>query len=101
MNRNLAIIFGERNGIGKANNNTIKKWVDKLNGTIQYQKKGENEIREVNSHCVAFITTNDDKLLNDFTLGGYDKRFHIIKVNGTNKRFVDKYLDTINENKYV
>ena len=99
MNRNLALIFGERTGIDKASNNEIKKWVDKLNGTIQYQRKGENEIRECPSHCIGAITFNDWKILNDFSLGGYDKRFHIIHIDGTNERFVSKYLNTINDNK--
>lgn len=98
MQKNMLVCFSERKGIDKASNNKFKEYVDKLNGTIQYQPKGKNEIIRFDSHNVAAITTNDEKYLNDFSVE-YEKRYWCLDVvNMTEKLFKDKYLYVIKEN---
>ena len=84
-----ALGFGERCGITKDDNNTQKQFMDTLNATIAYQKKFQNEITRYKPHNCVYVSTNDDKLLNDYTVL-YNKRYWIIPCNISSKEYQDK-----------
>lgn len=84
-----ALGFGERCGITKDDNNTQKQFMDTLNATIAYQKKFQNEITRYKPHNCVYVSTNDDKLLNDYTVL-YNKRYWIIPCNISSKEYQEK-----------
>lgn len=84
-----ALGFGERCGITKDDNNTQKQFMDTLNATIAYQKKFQNEVTRYKPHNCVYVSTNDDKLLNDYTVL-YNKRYWIIPCNISAKEYQDK-----------
>ena len=92
-----ALGFGERCGITKDDNNTQKQFMDTLNATIMYQKKFQNQITRYKPHNCVYVSTNDDKLLNDYTVL-YNKRYWIIPCNISAKEYQEKrYWDETSE----
>lgn len=83
-----ALGFSERTGITKDDNNQQKKFIDMLNSPISYQKKYQNDVTEYEPHNCVFVTTNDKKLLNDYTVQ-YNKRYWILHCNMTEKEFLE------------
>ncbi len=96
----VANIWNEKKGINAANNETIKNFIDIINGRITYQPKNKNEFVNEPSHNICFITFNPKQgyLLTDYSVS-YEKRYWIIECNMNEQTFKDKYLNTINENK--
>ncbi len=84
-----ALGFSERTGITKEDNNQQKKFMDLLNSPISYLKKYQNEVTVYKPHNCVFVTTNDRKLLNDYTVQ-YNKRYWILNCHGTEKDFLEK-----------
>ena len=93
-----ALGFTERTGITKDDNNRQKAFMDMLNTEISYMKKFQNEVTKYKPHNCVYVTTNDTKLLNDYTVS-YNKRYWIIPCNITEKEFQESgNYDRIKEN---
>lgn len=84
-----ALGFGERVGIAKEDNNTQKQFMDTLNATISYQKKFQNEVTDYKPHNCVFVSSNDQNLLNDYTVA-YNKRYYIIPCKISAKEYQEK-----------
>lgn len=80
INGSWLVQFGERRGISKTDNNANKQFVDRINIMMYYQKKYENEVTEVIPRVVVAMSTNDDKIFNDYTVTA-DKRTWLIECN--------------------
>lgn len=79
--KNWCIQFGEEGKLKKADVNTQKEFVDRINLAMKYQKKYENEQTTIYPRVVCVKTTNDDDLFNDVSIAEGDRRNWLIVCN--------------------
>lgn len=79
--KNWLIQFGEGGKLKKADVDTQKEFVDRINLGMKYQKKYENEQTTVYPRIVCVRTTNNDDLFNDVSINEGDRRNWLIVCN--------------------
>ena len=79
--KNWCIQFGEGGKLKKADVDTQKEFVDRINLGMKYQKKYENEQTTVYPRVVCVRTTNSDDLFNDVSINEGDRRNWLIICN--------------------
>ena len=72
--KNMLIQFGEGATLKKTDANTQKEFVDRLNMSMKYQRKYENEQTTVYPRVVICRTSNEDVLFNDVSINEGDRR---------------------------
>ena len=70
----MLIQFGEGATLKKTDANTQKEFVDRLNMSMKYQRKYENEQTTVYPRVVICRTSNEDVLFNDVSINEGDRR---------------------------
>ena len=79
--KNWMIQFGESKSLTKADVNSVKEFVDRVNLVMKYQKKFENEQTSVYPRIVVVRTSNDETLFNDVSISEVDRRNWLIICN--------------------
>lgn len=76
--KNWMIQFGESKSLTKADVNSVKEFVDRMNLAMKYQKKYENEQTTIYPRIVICRTSNDNVLFNDININEVDRRNWLI-----------------------
>lgn len=79
--KNWMIQFGESKSLTKADVNSVKEFVDRVNLVMKYQRKYENEQTSVYPRIVVCRTSNDETLFNDVSISEVDRRNWLIVCN--------------------
>lgn len=74
VQKNMLIQFGESASLKKADANTQKEFVDRMNMPLKFQKKYQNEQTTVIPRVMLCRTSNDDVLFNDISINDGDRR---------------------------
>ena len=98
LKRCVAILWNEKQGINSAENETLKNFIDLINGQYKYQEKNRQEEITYISHNICFITYNPKQkpLLTDYSVS-YEKRYFPLECKQNEQTFKEKYLHTIEE----
>lgn len=96
LSSSIAILWNEKKGINKAANETIKSFIDLINGNFHYQKKHEQVMTNYTSHNICFISYNPKQqpFLSDYSVS-YEKRYFIIECKMTEDEFKNKWIHYI------
>ena len=74
VQKNMLIQFGESASLKKADANTQKEFVDRMNMPLKFQKKYQNEQTTVVPRVMLCRTSNDEVLFNDISINDGDRR---------------------------
>ena len=74
VRKNMLIQFGESASLKKADVNTQKEFVDRMNMPLKYQKKYHNDQTTVIPRVMLCRTSNDEVLFNDISINDGDRR---------------------------
>ena len=82
----------------RSENETLKNFIDLINGQYKYQEKNRQEEITYISHNICFITYNPKQkpLLTDYSVS-YEKRYFPLECKQNEQTFKEKYLHTIEE----
>jgi len=98
LKRCVAVLWNEKQGINSAENETLKNFIDLINGIYTYQEKNRQEQIPYTSHNICFITYNPKQkpFLTDYSVS-YEKRYFILECKQNEQTFKEIYLHTIEE----
>ena len=91
VRKNMLIQFGESASLKKADANTQKEFVDRMNMPLKYQKKYHNDQTTVIPRVMLCRTSNDNVLFNDISINDGDRR-NLLLVCKTPKGSCDEAL---------
>lgn len=74
VQKNMLIQFGESASLKKADADTQKEFVDRMNMPLKFQKKYQNEQTTVIPRVMLCRTSNDEVLFNDISINDGDRR---------------------------
>lgn len=99
--KNWMIQFGESKSLTKADVNSVKEFVDRVNLAMKYQKKFENEQTTVYPRIVVCRTSNDETLFNDVSISEVDRRNWLIVCNKEANSCDDKLKKLISDERDI
>lgn len=100
--KNMLIQFAESSSLKRADVNTQKEFIDRVNMGFKFQKKYENEQTTVYFRGVVCRSTNEDTLFNDISISNGDRRNLLLEcktdamsANGPWREMVEAEKDTL------
>lgn len=99
--KNWMIQFGESKSLTKADVNSVKEFVDRVNLVMKYQKKFQNEQTSIYPRIVVCRTSNDETLFNDVSISEVDRRNWLIVCNKEANSCDNELKKLINEERDI
>lgn len=99
--KNMLVQFGEGAGLKRVDVNTQKEFVDRMNMSLKYQKKYENEQTTVFPRVLLCRTSNEKFLFNDISINEGDRRNLLLVCKCPPMACNEKMRKTIEEEKDI